>query len=45
MEHFAECGYHDFKLAANLKVTTVEAHGAYGNMPIGGGSVGAKEKT
>jgi len=45
MEHFAKCGYHDFVLAGNLQVTTVETHGAYGNMPICGGGVGAQENT
>ena len=45
MEHFAKCGYHDFSLAGNLEVTTMEIHGSYGNMPIGGGGIGAQEKT
>lgn len=45
MGHFAKCGYHDFALGGNLKVTTVETPGASGNMPTCGGGIRAQENT
>lgn len=45
MEYFAKCWNHDFALAGDLQVTTVETRVAYGNRPLCGGGVGAQENT